>query len=80
MIEAYQYALRNVQLYGPTNAAPIIKHVARFAYDAAKKQDTQVSFSIYTNCVFERTILKLYMADIFLYMSRTIILIIFNVQ
>lgn len=45
VIEAYRNALRNVQLYGPTNAAPIINHVAGFAYEAAKKPESQVSLA-----------------------------------
>ncbi|XP_077865156.1 copine-8-like [Saccoglossus kowalevskii] len=31
VMQAYQQSLRVVQLYGPTNFAPIINHVARFA-------------------------------------------------
>ena len=42
VVEAYQNALRNVDLYGPTYAAPIINHVAGFAYEAAKKPETLV--------------------------------------
>ncbi|XP_078690065.1 copine-4-like isoform X3 [Branchiostoma floridae x Branchiostoma belcheri] len=37
IVEAYQNALRQVQLYGPTNIAPIIKHVARFAQAEQQK-------------------------------------------
>lgn len=43
VIEAYQQALRNVELYGPTYAAPIIYHVSKFAYEAAKQPNCQVS-------------------------------------
>eukprot|EP00058_Branchiostoma_floridae_P027542 XP_002613033.1 hypothetical protein BRAFLDRAFT_123086 [Branchiostoma floridae] len=32
IVEAYQNAIRQVQLYGPTNIAPIIRHVAKFAH------------------------------------------------
>lgn len=31
VLEAYYNCLNRVQLYGPTNFAPIINHVARFA-------------------------------------------------
>ncbi|KAL5014050.1 hypothetical protein ScPMuIL_008320 [Solemya velum] len=31
VLQAYYNALQNVQLYGPTNFAPVINHVARFA-------------------------------------------------
>ncbi|XP_041453953.1 copine-8-like isoform X2 [Lytechinus variegatus] len=39
VIDAYQKALHTVQLYGPTNFAPIINHVARFA--AAKRDGSE---------------------------------------
>merc|ERR1712107_346727 len=31
VITAYQHALNSVQLYGPTNFAPVVNHVAQFA-------------------------------------------------
>jgi hypothetical protein len=31
ILAAYYHSLYNVQLYGPTNFAPVIRHVARFA-------------------------------------------------
>ena len=34
MLDAYRLAISNVELWGPTNAAPIINHVARFAEKA----------------------------------------------
>jgi len=37
ILNAYQVCLNHVQLYGPTNFAPIIYHVAQFA--AAAKAD-----------------------------------------
>lgn len=43
MVEAYHKALQSVELWGPTNAAPIIHHVANFAEEAAKNPDTQAS-------------------------------------
>ena len=43
VVEAYHTALRGVQLWGPTNFAPIINHVARFAADAKKNPQTLVS-------------------------------------
>ena len=43
MLDAYRYALTNVKLWGPTNAAPIISHVSRFAEQADKNPEAQVS-------------------------------------
>lgn len=31
MLDAYRYCINQVQLYGPTNFAPVIKHVANIA-------------------------------------------------
>lgn len=42
VVEAYHNALRSVKLYGPTNFAPIISHVSRFAAEAKKNVDVQV--------------------------------------
>lgn len=44
VVQAYQSALQSVELWGPTNVAPIINHVARFAEQAATKQDAQNYF------------------------------------
>jgi len=35
---AYMNAIQSVQLYGPTNFAPVIRHVTKFAHDEAQKQ------------------------------------------
>jgi len=35
ILEAYQNALQKVQLYGPTNFSPVIRHVSRFAAQEA---------------------------------------------
>lgn len=43
VVEAYHTALRAVQLWGPTNFAPIINHVARFADEAKKNPQSLVS-------------------------------------
>ena len=43
VLDAYKFALTNVKLWGPTNAAPIINHVARFAEQADKNPEAQVS-------------------------------------
>ena len=37
VVQAYHQSLQTVQLYGPTNVAPIINHVARFAQQAAAR-------------------------------------------
>ena len=41
VIQAYHQSLQTVQLYGPTNVAPIINHVARFAQQAAASEQGQ---------------------------------------
>ena len=46
VVQAYHSALQAAELWGPTNVAPIINHVARFAEQAAKKQDAQVSVCV----------------------------------
>ena len=38
VLQAYQNCIRQVQLYGPTNVAPIIHHVARFASQAQQQE------------------------------------------
>ena len=43
VVEAYQTALRSVELWGPTNFAPIINHVARFAAEAKRNPQVLVS-------------------------------------
>ena len=42
VVQAYHTALQTVQLWGPTNMAPIINHVARFAEAAATQPNAQV--------------------------------------
>ena len=42
VVAAYQNCIRQVQLYGPTNVAPIINHVIRFAEQAAKEPTASV--------------------------------------
>ena len=41
-MEAYQRSIESVKLYGPTNMAPIINHVANFAEASVAKGDYQV--------------------------------------
>lgn len=41
-MDAYRQALPQVRLYGPTNFAPIINHVARFAAQAAHQRTASV--------------------------------------
>ncbi|CAI8037853.1 Copine-1 [Geodia barretti] len=41
VVQAYHTALQSVELWGPTNFAPIINHVARFAEQAAGSQQHQ---------------------------------------
>lgn len=42
VIEAYKMSLSQVALYGPTNFAPIIYHVAKFAAAAQQEQGAKV--------------------------------------
>lgn len=44
LVSAYQSCLNQVQLYGPTNFAPVINHVARFAEVAHKQANPQNYF------------------------------------
>ena len=48
VIQAYHQALTTVKLYGPTNAAPIINHVAHFAETAAQDPNNQVKVVLFT--------------------------------
>ncbi len=43
VVAAYHNAIRSVALYGPTNFAPIINHVATFAAEAKKNVEVQVN-------------------------------------
>ena len=45
VVQAYHQALNTVQLYGPTNVAPIINHVANFAEKAAQPPNAQVGWA-----------------------------------
>ena len=50
VVQAYHSALQSVSLYGPTNFAPIINHVARFAEQAAANPQSQVC-TIIPTCI-----------------------------
>ncbi|XP_061179725.1 copine-3-like [Saccostrea echinata] len=41
VLEAYKACIQRVALYGPTNVAPIIYHVARFAEQAQREEGTK---------------------------------------
>ena len=41
VLQAYANCIRMVQLHGPTNVAPIINHVARFAAAAQGEEQTK---------------------------------------
>lgn len=54
--QAYSACLPHIRFYGPTNFAPIINHVARFAAQALQQEnaavgDTQLSFHCITVCL-----------------------------
>ena len=38
MLQAYCHCIQHVELYGPTNAAPIIRHVTNFAISAQQEE------------------------------------------
>lgn len=42
VVQAYHAALQRYSLWGPTNFAPIINHVARFAEQAKQNPESQV--------------------------------------
>jgi len=42
--QAYHNCVTQVQLYGPTNFSPVIRHVARFAMDESQKQQASNYF------------------------------------
>uniref|UniRef100_A0A8C4NAS8 Copine-3 n=1 Tax=Eptatretus burgeri TaxID=7764 RepID=A0A8C4NAS8_EPTBU len=44
IVQAYQYCIQSVRLYGPTNFAPIINHVASFAAAAIQKKQASDYF------------------------------------
>ncbi|KAJ8041876.1 Copine-8 [Holothuria leucospilota] len=46
VIEAYQRSLTSVQLYGPTNFAPVINHVARYCFTAMKQMTDGTEYFI----------------------------------
>lgn len=52
VLAAYQNCLPQIQLYGPTNAAPTINHVARFAY-TAQMEEPQKGAHVSKNISFE---------------------------
>ncbi|XP_036366761.1 copine-3 isoform X1 [Octopus sinensis] len=41
VLTAYQNCIRQIQLWGPTNVAPIIRHVAKFAFAAQNEEATK---------------------------------------
>lgn len=45
--QAYSACLPHIRFYGPTNFAPIINHVARFAAQALQQEKAAVSDSTY---------------------------------
>lgn len=45
VVEAYRMCLPQVKLYGPTNFAPIINHMARFAQQALQQKTASVRFN-----------------------------------
>jgi len=42
VLATYQSCIQSVELWGPTNFAPVIYHVAQFGLDAAKEGATKV--------------------------------------
>ena len=52
VLQAYQNCIRQVQLYGPTNVAPIIHHVARFAAQAQQQEMSGKGAAVSTHTPF----------------------------
>lgn len=48
MVEAYQNCLPKIQLYGPTNVAPIINRLAKVAAGDGNIKDASVSAHFYS--------------------------------
>ncbi|RUS76350.1 hypothetical protein EGW08_015880, partial [Elysia chlorotica] len=47
VLQAYYNCIQHVQLYGPTNAAPIIQHVANFAAAAQREEQSKGAHSYF---------------------------------
>ncbi|XP_046563464.1 copine-3-like isoform X1 [Haliotis rubra] len=47
VLQAYYNCVQNVRLYGPTNAAPIINHIARFAASAQQEEPSKGASAYY---------------------------------
>lgn len=52
ILDAYRLCVSQVQLYGPTNFAPIILHVAQFAAAAKKENSARVCSSCFESRFF----------------------------
>nr|XP_039249709.1 copine-3-like [Styela clava] len=46
IVQAYQQAIRQVKLWGPTNISPIISHVAKFALEAQNAQTSPQNYFV----------------------------------
>lgn len=60
MVEAYQNCLPKIQLYGPTNVAPIINRLAKVAAGDGNIKDASVSAHFYSFFLFPQKYLVLY--------------------
>lgn len=56
MVEAYQNCLPKIQLYGPTNVAPIINRLAKVAAGDGNIKDASVSAHFYSYFFFSSEI------------------------
>ena len=56
IVGAYQNCIRSVELYGPTNVAPIINRVAKSAEQAAGA--ASVSFNLFFSCICDGVYLR----------------------
>ena len=53
IVQAYQACVRQIQLYGPTNVAPIINHIGKFAYNMIKGEQNLAKVMIMFHfCLF----------------------------
>lgn len=56
VVEAYQACLPKLQLYGPTNIAPIIQKVANSASQEVHTKEAMVKGSVYTDTNWSRPV------------------------
>lgn len=64
VVEAYRMCLPQVKLYGPTNFAPIINHVAQFAQQALQQKTASVRFNPNSNMWSTGALMSLWLSPL----------------